>query len=148
MSTASRVFLDTNILVYGRLQQSHLYKRVEDRLTDMESAGDEFWISRQILREYLAVMSGGKGLTAVPSMADLLADVQHFCSRFHIAEDGSVVTQQLVQLLPAVSCAGKQIHDANIVATMLAGGVARLLTHNVGDFQRFVAYITIEPLVP
>ena len=36
---------------------------------------------------------------------------------------------------------GKQVHDANIVATMLARGVTRLLTFNAADFRRF------EPLV-
>ena len=36
------------------------------------------------------------------------------------------------------SRSGKQVHDANIVATMLAHGVGRLLTFNVADFQRFV----------
>ena len=147
MSTANRVFLDTNILVFGRLQGSPLCQTVEKRLTELESLGTEFWISRQILREYVAVLSRGRGLTAVPPMADLLADVQHFCGRFQIAEDGATVTQQLMQLLSAVACAGKQVHDANIVATMMPHGIGRLLTHNVGDFQRFAGYVTVEPLI-
>ena len=147
MSTDNRVFLDTNILVFGRLQGSPLCQAVEQRLVELEAMGAEFWISRQILREYLSVLSRGRGLTSVPPMADLLADVQHFCSRFQIAEDGAAVTQQLVQLLSTVSCAGKRIHDANIVATMMPHGIGRLLTHNVGDFKRFAGYITIEPLI-
>lgn len=147
MSTANRVFLDTNILVYGRLQGSPLCQAVGNRLLELEALGSEFWISRQILREYVAVLSSGRGLTAVPPMVDLLADVQHFCSRFQVAEDGAAVTQQLVQLLSVVSCAGKQVHDANIVATMIPHGIGRLLTHNVGDFQRFAGYIKVEPLV-
>ena len=32
---------------------------------------------------------------------------------------------------------GKQIHDANIVATMLAYGERRLLTYNAADFHRY-----------
>ena len=35
---------------------------------------------------------------------------------------------KLVELLARVLVAGKQVHDANLVATMLAYGVARLLT--------------------
>ena len=31
---------------------------------------------------------------------------------------------------------GRQIHDANIIATMLAYGELRLLTFNVADFRR------------
>jgi hypothetical protein len=50
-------------------------------------------------------------------------------------------------LINSVSVGGKQIHDANIVATMLAHGLRRLLTHNVKDFQRDSAWIDILPLV-
>ena len=39
---------------------------------------------------------------------------------------------------------GKQIHDANIVATMLRYGVLALLTCNPEDFLRFKTLITIE----
>ena len=38
---------------------------------------------------------------------------------------------------------GKQIHDANIVATMLAYNIPCLLTHNVKDFKRFEGIIEI-----
>jgi hypothetical protein len=51
-------------------------------------------------------------------------------------------------LLAAVTCGGKQIFDANIVATMMTGSIRRVLTHNVGDFRRFSAWIDILPLVP
>jgi hypothetical protein len=45
---------------------------------------------------------------------------------------------------PTVS--GKQIHDANIVATMIAYRIEYLLTHNVVDFERFTSLIHILPL--
>jgi predicted nucleic acid-binding protein len=36
------------------------------------------------------------------------------------------------------------VHDANIVATMLANGIARLLTFNVTDFRRFADLVAVE----
>jgi hypothetical protein len=52
----------------------------------------------------------------------------------------------LIQLCRAVAIAGRQVHDANIVATMLAHGEGRLLTANRGDFRRFEPRIEIvEP---
>ena len=42
---------------------------------------------------------------------------------------------------------GKQIHDANVVATMLASGIPALLTHNVSDFDRFRNLIQVISLV-
>jgi predicted nucleic acid-binding protein len=148
MPTADRVFLDTNILAYGELKQSPLFQTTRQRLSDLESAGNELWISRQILREFLSSVSRGVGLVIAPPMSDLIADVRAFSNRYEIAEDGPLVTDRLLQLLDDVSCGGKQVHDANIVATMLESGIKRLLTHNIADFKRFSSYISIEPLVP
>ena len=39
---------------------------------------------------------------------------------------------------------GKQVHDANIVATMLVYGIPCLLTHNARDFERFGDMVTVE----
>ena len=39
---------------------------------------------------------------------------------------------------------GKQVHDANIVATMLAYGIPCLLAHNTKDFELFNGIIKIE----
>lgn len=41
---------------------------------------------------------------------------------------------------------GKQVHDANIVATMQAHGIRHLLTYNASDFRRYAEWITILPL--
>ncbi len=45
-----------------------------------------------------------------------------------------------------LDCRGKQIHDANVAATALVHGVRRILTANVGDFQRFESYVEILDL--
>ena len=50
---------------------------------------------------------------------DALDDVNRLLSSFEILEDGPVVTESLI------SVGGRQIHDANIVATMLAHGERR-----------------------
>jgi predicted nucleic acid-binding protein len=72
--------------------------------------------------------------------------VLHFQSRFRIAEDGPACTEILLSLLQKVPFAGKQIHDANIVATALAYGIPRILTNNTSDFDRFSSLIEIVPL--
>jgi hypothetical protein len=50
---------------------------------------------------------------------------------------------QLMELTPRYSFGGRQVHDANVVATMLAHGERRLLTFNVADFQRFAPPIEV-----
>ena len=61
-------------------------------------------------------------------------------------EDNRIVLKTLGDLLQKISVSGKQIHDANIVATMMTHGIRHLLTHNTGDFTRFSAFITVLPL--
>ena len=62
---------------------------------------------------------------------------------YAILEDGPAVTTWLLALLREFPMGGRQIHDANIVATMLAHGERRLLTFNTADFRRFGDYIEL-----
>ena len=65
---------------------------------------------------------------------------------FRIADENATVTARLLDLLERTPVGGRQVHDANIVATMLTHGVTRLLTENVKDFKRFADLITVLPL--
>ncbi len=76
-----------------------------------------------------------------------VARVRYFQRRFQVADETAVVTARLLTLLRTIPAGGAQIHDANIVATMQAYGIQRLLTENVADFARFSGVITIVPLV-
>jgi predicted nucleic acid-binding protein len=147
-ATADPVFVDTNILIYAKSAGSPLHGVAVTRLDELEAAGTELWVSRQILREFVAGMTRPGVANPMPPLADVLADARRFESRFRVGEDGPLITAEWLQLLAAVPCGGKQVHDANIVATMLVHGIPNLLTHNVADFQRFAAYITVLPLVP
>ena len=141
-------FIDTNILVYGVLTSSPFHAQAVKALAEREQAGVELWTSRQILREYVSALTrGGASKPAVP-LADMVKDLVAFLSRYRIAEDGPAVTAQFLMLLGSVPVGGKQVHDANIVATMLAHGLKRILTHNVADFRRFSPWIDVIPLVP
>ena len=51
-----------------------------------------------------------------------------------------------MSLMETTEFGGKQVHDANIVATMLVHDVPLLLTNNVSDFKRFADSVTVLPL--
>jgi predicted nucleic acid-binding protein len=74
----------------------------------------------------------------------VLEQIGQFTERFEVADDTSAVTERLLQLLANYKLGGKQVHDANIVATMQAYGIPALLTHNTKDFERFGEVIRIE----
>jgi predicted nucleic acid-binding protein len=112
-------------------------------LARLEGEGRALWISFQILREYCGDPAAGHIPRAAVGTA--IADVQRFQQIFCVAEDRPAVLDRLVALLGAHLGAGRQVHDTNIVATMLEHGIYRLLTFNAADFRRFAGIIQLEP---
>ena len=137
-------FVDTNALVYADQAHSAFHLPARAALGRLEQEGAELWISRQVLREYLATVTR-PGPDGVPAMtrAVAAAAVEGFVGAYRIAEDGPHTTARLLDLVRTVPMGGKQVHDANIVATMLEHGITRLLTFNVADFQRFAGLIAL-----
>ena len=103
MMAASRVFIDTNVLVYAHLPLSPFNPAAVSH--GYALAGAELWISRQTLREFLAAMTRPGHLTGSVPLASLLADVSKFQTQFLVAEDGPAATSHLLTLLSAVACA-------------------------------------------
>lgn len=147
-TAADPVFVDTNVLVFANVASHPLQAVALQALRDLRSTGAELWISRQIIREYLVVLSRPQTFVAPQPPAVLAAQIAYFQSRMRIADDTAAVTANLLALFQQVAVGGKQVHDANIVATMQAHGIGRILTHNTADFARFSSAITILPLVP
>ena len=94
-------------------------------------------ISRQVIREYLSVVTRPQVWAVTITRGEALDDVRRLAGAFDLLEDGPAVTEALVTLCREVAVGGRQIHDANIVATMLAHGERRLLTFNIADFRRY-----------
>ena len=145
MTDANPLFVDTNILIYANVQESPFHRQAFSALAAAHEEDRPLWISRQILREYMAVMTrpdmvnkSGKGL--------VLSQIEQFTDQFDVADEISDVTVLLLALIEEHRISGKQIHDANIVATMQAYGIQNLLTANLSDFKRFESIITIEGL--
>jgi len=69
-----------------------------------------------------------------------------FESRFEIADDHAEVTALLMELVRTHKVRGKQIHDANIAATMCCHNIRYLLTNNPIDFLRYESGIAVLPL--
>lgn len=140
------VFVDTNVLVYANVISAPLRAAAQARLQSLIGAGVELWTSRQVLREYCAVLSRPQWFSVPVAAPAIDADLVRFEAAFRIAEDGPAIFLRLRALLLAIPVGGKQVHDANIVATMQAHGLRQLLTHNTSDFTRFVPAVSLLPL--
>ena len=131
-----RVFLDTNVLVYLANEDSSYHEKVLERFKKL--LGDsELWVSRQVLREYAVVMTGPDTIERPLSPREVALDIGKWESLFHVADETEEVTEILKSLVERYKLRGKIIHDANIVATMMANSITKLFTLNVGDFKRF-----------
>jgi predicted nucleic acid-binding protein len=142
---ADPVFVDTNVLIYATRGTASEHAAAQTALARLEGEGRRLWISVQILREYLAAVTRPQAAAPAMPIGTAIADVQRFRQVFHVAEDRSVVLDRLLALLGAHYGAGRQIHDTNIVATILEHGIHRLLTFNATDFRRFAGVIELEP---
>ena len=135
-------FIDTNVLVYATAEGAPFQDQARAALVGL-ARNETLSISRQVLREYVAVMTRPQTWGKPLSLTDAMADATAFATRFGVLEDGRAVWSQLSELSRHYAFAGRQIHDANIVATMIAYGEHRLVTFNAGDFQRFGTLIEL-----
>ena len=137
------MFVDTNILVYATRRASSFYNASREALVAARRSEPRLCISRQVIPEYLAVVKRPQPGIVPFVMSKAIKRVEFFASAVDVLEDGPAVTAILLDLCRDTPTGGRQIHDANIVATMLAHGERRLLTFNGSDFARFAPPIEI-----
>ena len=140
------MFVDTNVLVAARFVTAPAHVATRRFLDRIGNSGEPLHISRQVVREYLVSVTRPQSWSAPLAIDDALEDATRLVSSFTVLEDGPNVMATLAALCREVPVGGKQIHDANIAATMLAHGERRLLTLNVKDFRRYGERIELVDL--
>jgi len=146
---ADRAVLDTNVLLAATDEGRVEHESAVESLNVWPGSGVVLYTSGQILREYLAVATrpvAQNGLGMARSAA--VANVRTLRTRLHLLDEDEKVSERLLDLLDAVECVGKQVHDANVVATMLVHGVDTVVTINTGDFARFAEHVQVVGLGP
>ena len=134
---ADPVFIDTNVPVYATRRTASEHAAARAALTRLETEVRRMWISGQILREYLAAVTRPQATDPALPIETAIADVRRFQQVFDVAEDSPIVLDRLLALLGAHHRAGRQVHDANIVATMLEQWRAPLADVQRRRFQAF-----------
>ncbi len=143
---ADSLLVDTNILLTATSPSRRLHRQALEVLDEWPSRV-RLCTSGQILREYLVVATrpeedNGLGL----EQEEALANVRAFLERMRFLDEGRAVHERLRGILLEVDCAGKQIHDANVVATAQSHAVGSVLTQNADDFRRFAHLVEVVPL--
>jgi predicted nucleic acid-binding protein len=141
-----RVLIDTNILVRS-VQKAHpLMRTARNALRLLYERGDELYVSPQVVGEFWNVCTrpvAQNGLGNAISATDrLTARIETF---FPVLPDSPETFNAWRRLLVEYEVKGAKVHDARIVASMLAHAVTGLLTFNVSDFKRYPGLILLHP---
>jgi predicted nucleic acid-binding protein len=140
----ARVMLDTNVFLAATDESRAEHPNALALLNQWPDADTSLCVSGQILREYIAVATrpaDSNGLGLKP--AEAAGNVRAIQDRTILLAEDARVTERLLRLLDDAQFAGRQVHDANIVATMLVYSVGTVVTMNTADFERFGAYISV-----
>jgi predicted nucleic acid-binding protein len=144
--TNVKVFVDTNVLLRSTIAQFPQHEQAKWLVDQQIEADAELWISRQVIREYIAQATRPQSFMHRMTIEQVESQLAKIRLLFSVADETEYVTSQLLQLLKAHATGGKQVHDANIVATMLVNGIDTLLTTNVNDMKRFAGKINLVAL--
>ena len=144
--TVDSLFVDTNILIYSLVQEMPLHQLSRSTLEKLLTEKIPLWISTQVVQESLAVLTRPNQFPQNISSADATEAIQDLLPNFQLAETTGAVTTRLLEIISIYDVKGKQIHDANIVATMQTYGLSNLLTANPNDFQRYQNRVTVFTL--
>lgn len=138
--------LDTNVLA-RTVQLSHpMHQLAADALAELRRQGDVLCLVPQNIYELWAVCTrpvaqNGLGM----SLAQTQTELARIKTLFTILDDTPAIFPHWEQLVIQYQVQGKNAHDARLVAAMIVHGLSRILTFNVGDFQRYQTITVLEP---
>ena len=140
------VLMDTNILLRFLEPKDSEYALVREAVEALTARGESLCFASQNLVECWNVCTrpiSKNGLGLTPAQTDERATLIE--SRFRLLPDNERIHQEWRRLVVAHSVSGVQVHDARLVAAMLAHGVPQLLTLNDRDFGRYVGISVVHP---
>ncbi len=144
----AKAFVDTNVVLRALLTEMDLHKEADGLLKQMLREEAELWISGQVIREFIVQATHPRTLKVPLTVEEIIAEINIMKQIFQIADETAAVREKLLDLLKAYPTRGKQVHDANIVATMLVNSIDTLLTINVDDMKRFADKIKLIAPAP
>lgn len=132
------ILADTNILLRLTRSEAGEYPLVRAALRQLRRQAIPLCYTSQNLIEFWRVLTRPKtenGFGLPIEAADHEAQLVE--TRLDFVPDTAAVHEHWRRLVVEYQVSGRQVHDARLVAVMLAHDISRLLTLNVGDFKRY-----------
>ncbi len=139
-----RVLIDTGVLLRLLDRSDPLHAHIRQALRDLRGRGDVAVVSAQNIAEFWNVCTrpatarGGYGL----SVAETDRRVRVLERLFPVLTENAGSYRIWRSLVVSHGVQGVQVHDAWLVAVMLAHGVDHILTLNAADFTRYAGVVT------
>jgi len=141
------ILVDSNILLRSVQTHHPYYSLVERAFSILRVRNETLNVAVQNLVEFWAVATrpegseNGLGMTTETAMKELavLKDL------FPLLPEPSGLYEEWERLVTTYRVAGKNTHDAHLVATMKLNGISTILTFNVQDFTRFDGIEAVHP---
>jgi predicted nucleic acid-binding protein len=138
--------VDTNVLLRS-IDNGHAAQPVvNDGLLAIRSQGETLSIFPQNLVEFWAVATRPMANNGLGWSVDRAkVELENLKYLFVVLAHTDVVFDEWERLVVYHRVAGKQVHDAHLVAAMLVHGITHLLTFNTNDFKRFSEIRVVNP---
>lgn len=143
------IAVDTNVLIYAHRAENPWHEQAHSAIKGLAEGPLPWGIPSPCLAEFLAVVTGFRGVVQATPLADALGQAAEWLRAPHasLLHSGDSHAQVLFDLAKAASLKGGQFHDARIAAICIENGVTELWTAD-RDFSRFPQIKTRNPLVP
>lgn len=133
--------LDTGILLRFVDSRDGLHPTVVEALAKLGDRQETLVITMQNISEFCNVLTrpisaNGMGLSPSDAIEFIERDIEPICT---VVADLSDAYDELKHLIRIYQVSGKQVHDARLVAMMLAWQIDNILTLNDRDFRRYEA---------
>ena len=138
--------LDTNLLLRFCDSASAHHPIAINAIATLLTRGDNVFLTAQNLIEFWAVATRPKsanGFDWTPDQTEKV--VERLLNLFLFCEDSTAVFTHWRQLVSQYGVNGKQVHDARLVAVMLAHSIPNLVTFNTTDFSRYPVITLVDP---
>jgi predicted nucleic acid-binding protein len=138
--------VDTNVLLYVVNPAAPEHNAAKAALAGLLGEGEHLAVAAQVLFEFWSVATRPAGVNGLGwPVARARAEVEAIRARFFVLEEPPAVVDLWLDIVAAFQMKGKRIHDAHLLATMMANGVTRLLTFNTSDFPAASGITVLSP---
>jgi predicted nucleic acid-binding protein len=141
-----RILTDTNVPIRALDREDPRHAICAAALRTLSTSEHELYLCAQVLIEYWAVATRPRnvnGLGLEPDVVD--ASIRELEAALVLLPEPPDIAARWRELARRYTVRGRQVHDAHLVALMLAHGVTNLLTLNGADFARYPEITCLSP---